>query len=951
MWNKQTCKNLFLRQSCADCLEEYRRSLLPDYGAVWDFVILTASSEAQAEVYRAQIDHRLRCGALPMRTHYAVIPDPDGRRVGSGGATLNVLSYIVRQTGREDFRDLRILTIHSGGDSKRVPQYSVLGKLFSPVPRQLPGDRVSTLFDEIIIGMTAIPARLPDGGMLTLSGDVLLLFNPLQLDFFGEGAAALSVHESAETGKDHGVFRRDADGNVGYFLHKKSVETLRALGATDKNDRVNIDTGAVIFSPAVLAALYRPVRTPEGFARYVNERVRLSFYGDFLYPLASEATLEDFYRQGAEGENTPELAGARRVFFDLLSPYRMKLISFSPASFLHFGTTRELLSLFTEQIDDFAFLDWERHLLTDRAEGDFTAIGSCIAPDVSVGTGSYIEYSDLRPGTRIGKGCVISGVTLAGVTIPDGTVLHGLKLRDGTFTVRRYAVDANPKEPAAAPLWEAALFPADADPCRAAQLALAGVSGPYSLRSSFAAADTAALLPWQEHLRDKVYAARLSEAVQRRIPLSMVKNMPLSPCAESMLQDALPALPFSDSIRTSLYLSRIVGKKEYETAAFRRIREEIEQSTVKESRAFSGAAMVRDAVTVSLPVRVNFGGGWTDTPPYCLEQGGSVLNAAITMDGTLPIEVTLRRLPAGRIVLASTDIGAERTFTDFADLLRCDDPADTFALHKAALLATGLLPPPDGATLTDMTCRIGGGFYLNTRVIRIPKGSGLGTSSILAAACVKALHEFFGVPVTDGEVFDTVLRMEQRMSTGGGWQDQVGGLLPGIKCITSAPGARQILRTEPLRLSASTRAELGRRFALIYTGQRRLARNLLREVVGKYLASDPDTLAALDGIRQMPARMGNALMTGDIDAFAALLNEHWALSRRLDAGCTNTCIDQIFLAVEDMIDGRMICGAGGGGFLYVIMKDGVTREALAERLYDVFGDSGVDVRGCEFYGA
>ena len=182
MWNQQTCKNLFLRQSCADCLEEYRRSLLPDYGTVWDFVILTASSEAQAEVYRAQIDHRLRCGALPTRTQYAVIPDPDGRRVGSGGATLNVLSYIVRQTGREDFRGLRILTIHSGGDSKRVPQYSVLGKLFSPVPRQLPGDRVSTLFDEIIIGMTAIPARLPDGGMLTLSGDVLLLFNPLQLE-------------------------------------------------------------------------------------------------------------------------------------------------------------------------------------------------------------------------------------------------------------------------------------------------------------------------------------------------------------------------------------------------------------------------------------------------------------------------------------------------------------------------------------------------------------------------------------------------------------------------------------------------------------------------------------------------------------------------------------------------------------------------------------------------
>ena len=72
------------------------------------------------------------------------------------------------------------------------------------------------------------------------------------------------------------------------------------------------------------------------------------------------------------------------------------------------------------------------------------------------------------------------------------------------------------------------------------------------------------------------------------------------------------------------------------------------------------------------------------------------------------------------------------------------------------------------------------------------------------------------------------------------------------------------------------------------------------------------------------------------------------MSKRLDAGSTNTCIDYIFAAAEDLIDGRMICGAGGGGFLQVIMKKGVTKQQLNERLHEVFEDCGIDVWRCNF---
>ena len=180
------------------------------------------------------------------------------------------------------------------------------------------------------------------------------------------------------------------------------------------------------------------------------------------------------------------------------------------------------------------------------------------------------------------------------------------------------------------------------------------------------------------------------------------------------------------------------------------------------------------------------------------------------------------------------------------------------------------------------------------------------------------------------------------------WQDQVGGLTPGVKYITSRPGIRQKIHVTYLELDQDTKKELQERFVLIYTGQRRLARNLLREVVGNYIGGRRESIEALKEMKRLAVLMRFELEQGNIDAFAKLLNEHWEVSKLLDQGSTNTCIDQIFESCEDMIDGRFISGAGGGGFLQVILKRGVTKEALRERLKQVFEDSGVDVWETEF---
>lgn len=959
-------KNLFLRQSYFDAYEEYEKSLRRENYPLWDYIILTASNESQAKTYRQQIESRVKSGYLPSSTHYAVLPDPDGKRVGSGGATLNVMKYVASHLGTTDFTGVKILCIHSGGDSKRIPQYSACGKLFSPVPRELADGRRSTLFDEFIIGMTGVPARISDG-MLVCSGDVLLLFNPLQLDFYGSGAAALSIKEHVSTGKNHGVFLRGEDGNVSRFLHKQTVETLTAAGAVDARGNVDIDTGAVIFKSDLLNSLYTLIDTDEKFAECVNEHVRLSFYADFLYPLATNSTLEDFYREIPEGDFSPELDSCRTKIWEAIHKYSLKLLRFSPASFIHFGTTRELLKLMHEDMHTYEYLDWSSNVNTNNKKTTFASSNSYISRSAKIGKGSYIEDSYVEAGS-VGEGCVISGVTLNGEDVPSGTVLHGLKLCDGRFVVRMYGVCDNPKEskwfgePIDEPLWTSKLFV----PCDTIEEALTKTlsrqtgEGALSLCESFNMADATAIPLWQAKLDDRVKVETFLEAIYNRTPLAEVKKIfekGITPRIERQLVavadmlDASDLCAFGKKIRIYHYLSKLVSGRDaenYANSCFGTICAALLEASAGATLYNADAKIAKDEVSVRLPVRVNFGGGWSDTPPYCNENGGTVLNAAITLNGINPIEVTIKRIEAGKVIFESQDNGSYKEFDRNEPLQFCNDPGDPFALHKAALLAMGVIPQSEDIDLLSLTQRLGGGIYLSTQAINIPKGSGLGTSSILAGACVKGLYEFLGIDVTDNEMYNRVVCMEQLMSTGGGWQDQVGGLAAGFKLVSAEAGMCQSIDCKRINISQKTVDELGERFAIIYTGQRRLARNLLREVVGKYIASDPDAIDVLSEIQRVAILMKYELEKGNVDGFAKLLCDHWELSKKLDRGCTNTCIDQIFLSIDDLIDGKMICGAGGGGFLQIVMKKGVTISDVRERLDEVFAGSGVEVWKCDF---
>ena len=1010
-------QHLFLQQSCLDAWSEYERQIKNRRAIIWDYIVLTASNEEQASIYRSEIEYRLRLKQIPARTKYLVLPDPDGKRVGSGGATLNVLKAIAEREQKDDtnfFKGLRVLVIHSGGDSKRIPQYSTCGKLFSPVPRVLPNGQASTLFDEFMVTTSMIPGRMQEG-MLVMSGDVLLLFNALQIDTQFNGAAAISIKEDVDTGKNHGVFLGDEKENVKKFLHKQTVETLTELGAVNRQHQVDLDTGAILMDRYMLKSLYSLISTDNKiddakFDEFVNEKARISFYGDFLYPLATDSTLEDYKKEAPEGDMCDELIACREKIWDVLKDYQLKLICLSPAEFIHFGTTRELRKLVTETVDDYTFLGWEHVVCANRVqeEGNYALHNAFVQKDVKIGNGAYVENAYLAKGVVVEERAVVSGLQVPeNCVLRENVVYHGLKLQNGKFTVRVYGVDDNPKgtlekddsflatslaafmkaydlnvedvwSDGDHSLWKANIYPE----CDTIQECMAFAENliqmtkmsevnsemvenwkkakKTSLYSSFNQADGSAIIPWRENLEDQIRVSKFVQAMMSQVPVQDALEVfcgNMRKTEQKLLLERIERASFSEKIRIYYGMAQAAkrGWGEFEEtdeenfmqACFGQIQTEISALVDEKLKNGKKLAICKDEVNIKLPVRVNWGGGWTDTPPHCQEHGGVVLNAAISLKGNLPIQVSIRKLDQLVIQLESQDIGAYGEFKDMDEVNDCGNPYDKFALHKAALIACGVIRKNDTRNLQEVLAELGGGIYLSTQVINVPKGSGLGTSSILAGACVKGLFEFFGEEASDDILYDVVLSMEQLMSTGGGWQDQVGGLTPGIKMITTRPGIDQIIQVQPVVLKEETLKELQERFALIYTGQRRLARNLLRDIVGGYIGNRKESLDALHEIKRIAVLMQFELEQGNIDAFAKLLNHHWELSIQLDKGSTNTCIQQIFMACEDLIDGKFISGAGGGGFLQVILKKGVTKADLRERLYAIFQDSGVDVWECE----
>ena len=317
-----------------------------------------------------------------------------------------------------------------------------------------------------------------------------------------------------------------------------------------------------------------------------------------------------------------------------------------------------------------------------------------------------------------------------------------------------------------------------------------------------------AIIAWNRRMADLVMMDELAKAIRGQVPAqTLPKRKALTKIQRHWLEKRLARADFSEKLRLHYYLGVVLEDENEIQKCFGTIQSEVLEATVRSLSYNEKAHIVKDAHTVELPLRVNWGGGWSDTPPYCNEHGGTVLNAAILLNNERPVVVKLERMDELKVVFDSRDMDVHGEFEEIGELQRTGDPFDPFALQKACLLACGIIPMK-GNNLKEILERLGGGFVMHSEVTNVPKGSGLGTSSILSAACVKAVFEFMGIGYTEEDLYSHVLAMEQIMSTGGGWQDQVGGVTPGLKYITSMPGIDQKLKVVHVEIPEEARKEL-----------------------------------------------------------------------------------------------------------------------------------------------
>lgn len=350
-------------------------------------------------------------------------------------------------------------------------------------------------------------------------------------------------------------------------------------------------------------------------------------------------------------------------------------------------------------------------------------------------------------------------------------------------------------------------------------------------------------------------------------------------------------------------------------------------------------------ILVTAPVRLDLAGGWSDTPPYCFDSGGHVVNVAIDLDGRPPVRAIVRTLREPKLILESHDLGRTIELSD-NDITSSIDVRDPFALHKVALGLTGLLPrhPHDGAEPSGTPRRAGphrlrthlktlGGAGLHvTTECRVPKGSGLGTSSILAAALLAALHKSRRRDTSPDELCEQSLLLEQRLSTGGGWQDQIGGVVGGVKSTVTAPGVPQRPVVERLDLSDSQYNALQERLVVYFSGQQRLARDILRRVMGRWLAREPAMVLLEEELKRGAKSLRLALLKGQWPLVGQEIARYWRIKKDLYPGSTTPTIDVLLMELRDDYLAASLTGAGGGGFGYFFCKNAKQAKKLRQRL-------------------
>ncbi|UCF38651.1 MAG: hypothetical protein JSU96_07395 [Acidobacteriota bacterium] len=1014
----------------------------------WDYLIVTASNERQSESYREQLKARTELGFLSEIGHVLVVPDPGGRRVGSGGSTLICLLEVLRRELPEPMRNdpdswvealrkLRILIVHAGGDSKRLPPYGPSGKIFVPVPGESDHTLSYTIFDRQVPIYLALPPNRPSAGQVVIAtGDVLLDFDPKRVRFDFPGITGLGSLSSPEQASKHGVFCPGIGSEVRLFLQKPTPEEQRRAGAIDRHGRSVLDIGVMSLDAESCVRLLQLLDLkpdssgelqPTALETGPFSAVGFNFYREICCGLGREGTERHFLescRLGGSSLSDETLGEIYRAIRDI--PFH--LCHVPHCRFMHFGTLKQLITTGHDLISLDQGFSARQQLLEMN--------NSCSSEGMLSGVDGWVEGCRVSAPLHLDGNNVLVGADIVSpLTLPQGACLdivegtsrsgkpvefvrwYGIEdlfsptlEQGGTYSNRPLRewleavgitesdVWSSDVPEAKRSLWSAQLFPAvepgsefsqwlwmyapesadetqrkawlEADRYSCAEIAFLAdyprfhsrrmvnraeelkrqVGRLFRFSSGFSAAELTLLMAQESEagriqiissVLDYAYKSLvLEEGASGLDQLDLCRilhTMGTAICQTAQQVDwDVPVerirVELDEEIATWIGLGDLDAAPSGFLAWGKQLQERafwtLGQTIVASSREAVGLprSVLRsdEIVWGRAPARLDLGGGWSDTPPYALERGGCVINAAVDLNGQPPIHAYARILDQPEIRIASIDHSTRVTIRTLEELTDYNVRIDGFSLAKAALALSGFSPewgswPAGVTTLEQVLKHFGGGIELTT-LAAIPSGSGLGTSSIMGAVLMSVLNRVLGAELDQRELFNKVLQLEQELTTGGGWQDQIGGVVGGVKVIRTEPGLipspRISFVTDDLLCPSSN----GHQTLLYYTGIRRMAKNILKDVVGDYLNRDRASAVTLRRIHALPEAVSDALSRRDGPAFGKLIDVAWRLNNKLDPGSTTPEVESILGRVQPHLWGAKLLGAGGGGFLLLVCK-------------------------------
>ncbi|XP_033823761.1 L-fucose kinase [Periophthalmus magnuspinnatus] len=356
---------------------------------------------------------------------------------------------------------------------------------------------------------------------------------------------------------------------------------------------------------------------------------------------------------------------------------------------------------------------------------------------------------------------------------------------------------------------------------------------------------------------------------------------------------------------------------------------------------------------VHCPARLDLAGGWSDTPPIAFEHGGSVTNVAVKVDGQYPIGARARRIKEPHLLLVShsggrdSAVSTETLCESLKDLKDYCQPHAPGALLKAVCVCSGVVSLSSHDALGPQLLQLwGGGIELHSWS-SLPTGSGLGTSSILAGALLAAVYRCTGRTYDTDSLIHNVLYLEQILTTGGGWQDQVGGLVGGVKLGQSQAQLPLHVRVQRLNLSHDFLVSLEQHLLLVYTGKTRLARNLLQDVVRSWYSRLPHMVQNAQQLVANAEECAKACLAGSLSGLGACLGRSWQQKKVMAPGCEPASVRLMMEALRPLVLGQSLAGAGGGGFLYILTKLPQQREEVINALNSTSGLGDFSVHSVE----